>query len=174
MKALYDKCIAWVDFLTPDAVNVYVHNQNAPVPDNPRVSLRIVQQGPTAHYRDGVDPDNNNQPVTRWFGFTLALEIFGSELLEAEEIASFMMDFMPFSEARIDLMGRDTAFHRLIAGPLVVDSVIGARIEPRVTLDLQMSATNDLVYEVGPIETVELAGDVESNQLDTTATTNVP
>lgn len=161
MRPIYDKCIAWIDAITPDGVTVYVRDQNAPAPAPPRVTLRIGATTEIAHYRGGIN-DAGTQDVTRWKGFTLAMQIYGTSILEAEDIAQDIMDQAYFSELRIDLMGRDTAFHQVLSGPNSVDDVIGARIEPRVMLDFQMSATRDLVYDVGPIEEVEIAGDVSA------------
>lgn len=161
MRPLYDKCIAWIDAITPDGVTVYVRDQNAPAPASPRVTVRIGATTEIAHYRGGIN-DADTQDVIRWSGFTLALQAFGTSILEAEEIAQSIMDQVYLSEKRIELMGRNTAFHQVISGPNTVDAVIGAEIEPRVTLDLKMSATRDLVYDVGPIEEVEIVGDVSA------------
>lgn len=159
MRPLYDKCIAWIDAITPAGVTVYVRDQNAPAPSSPRVALRIGATTEIAHHRGGIN-EAGAQDVIRWHGFTLQMQIFGTSILEAEDIAQSIMDQAYFSELRIDLMGRNVAFSNVALGPTTINEVIGAEIEPRVTLDFLMSATRDLVYEVGPIEEVEIAGDV--------------
>lgn len=175
MKPLYDKCISWIDAITPDGVTVYVRDQNAPAPASPRVALRMGGTSEIAHYRGGIN-DAGTQDVIRWSGFTLQMQIFGTTILEAQDIAQSIMDQVYFSELRVDLMGRDTAFHQVLSGPTSVDAVIGAQIEPRVTLDLQMSAARDLAYDAGPIEEVEIAGDVSAiaTSRTTSAKTYVP
>ena len=159
MTPLYTKSIAWIDAITPAGVTVYVRDQNAPAPASPRVALRVAATTETAHWRGGIN-DNDQQDVIRWIGFTLSMQVYGTDILEAENIAAQIMDMAYFSELRVDHMGRNVAFNRVISGPQTIDATIGARIEPRVTLDLQMSAARDLVYDVGPIEEVEMAGDV--------------
>lgn len=159
MKPLYDKCIAWIDAITPAGVVVYVRDQNAPAPPSPRVTLRIVTTSETSNYRGGIN-DDDAQTVVRWHGFTLAMQIYGTTILEAQDIAQSIMDQVHFTELRIDHLGRNATFNQVIAGPTSIDGVIGARIEPRVTLDFQMSAVRDITYNVGPIEEVQFAGDV--------------
>jgi len=159
MKPLYDKCIAWIDAITPAGVVVYVRDQNAPAPPSPRVTLRIVTTSETSNYRGGIN-DDDVQTVVRWHGFTLAMQIYGTTILEAQDIAQSIMDQVHFTELRIDHLGRNATFNQVIAGPTSIDGVIGARIEPRVTLDFQMSAVRDITYNVGPIEEVQFAGDV--------------
>lgn len=160
MQAVYAKCISWIDAITPDGVTVYVRDQNAPPPASPRVALRIAAVREQAQYRDGID-DTDTQPVTRWISFTLALTIHAEGDLEAETIAGDIQDRLWFSEQRIEHTGRDVAFNAILNGPQTINATIGPRIEGRVSLDLAMSATRALAYEVGPIETVTFGGNVD-------------
>ncbi len=175
MRPIYDKCIGWINAITPDGVTIYVRDQNAPAPASPRVALRVAAVTDTAHYRDGINEDNT-QDVVRWIGFTLAMQIYGTDILEAESIAAGILDMSRNAELRIDIMGRSVTFNRVISGPNSIDGVIGARIEPRATLDLQMSAIRNLVYDIGPIEEVEFTGDVSGNAVSRTvsAKTYIP
>lgn len=160
MTPLYAKCIAWIDALTPNGVIVYVRDQNAPAPPSPRVTVRIVTTSETSTYRGGINPDDDHQTVVRWHGFTLAMQIYGTTILEAQDIAQDILDQVHFSELRIEHLGRNATFNQVIAGPTSIDGAIGAQIEPRVTLDFQMSAVRDITYDVGPVEEVQFAGDV--------------
>ena len=159
MKPLYDKCIAWINSITPEGVTVYVRNQNAPAPPSPRITVRIAATSDIATYRGGV-AEGGDQQVVHWRRFTLAMQIYGTEILEAENLAAQIMDLVRFSELRTESLGRNVTFNNVLSGPDSVDEIIGTEFEPRVILDFNMSATRDLVYDVGTIENVQFVGDV--------------
>lgn len=188
MSPLYASLHAWLVAMLPAGVTVYVRDQNAPTPPNPRVTMRIAAMTDIAHYRDGVtetgepaalvdesgtvllnplgealaDPATviAQQALTRWVGFTLALEFYGETIFDAETMAADMLDLCRFDELRIDHLGRTATFNRVLSGPNSIDATFGAQIEPRTTLDLAMSATRERLLDVGPIETAEIAARV--------------
>jgi hypothetical protein len=188
MSPLYANLNAWLVAMLPAGVTVYVRDQNAPTPPNPRVTMRIAAMTDIAHYRNGItetgEPDAvvdeagglllnargeahaasddviTRQALTRWVGFTLALEFYGENIFEAETMAADMLDLCRFDELRIDHLGRTATFNRVLAGPNSIDATFGAQIEPRTTLDLAMSATRERLLDVGPIETAEVAASV--------------
>lgn len=172
MNAIYQNVIAWLEAIKPEGVTIMVSNQNAPSPARPYMTIRISESGDIAHYKAPNVDEHGNLPVTRWVRLTCALQIFGrpDNPLEAESIAQHIADRVYNDTLRIGILGRSLAFNQILTGPQSVDQIAGVEWEPRAILDLGMSASRDLEYEIGIIETVEVKGDVDDREFEFTVT----
>lgn len=174
MNAVYQKVIDWLNAIKPAGVTIIVADQNSPSPARPYMTMRITQSGEIAHQLgEGVDCDGNLD-VVRWVRLTCALQVFGrpDHPLEAEEIAQHIADRVYNDAVRIDTLGRSLAFNLILNGPQSVNQIAGVEWEPRVVMDLGMSASRDLQYEIGIIETVEVKGEVDDREFEFTVTSD--
>ena len=172
MEATYDKIRAWLDVLTPDGCKVVIRDQNAPAPTPPFVTLKLGTVSDIARdYSEGVD-EEGDQAVVRWVSITADIQVYGSSVYEAENIAQDIMDFAYFREQNLDILGRSLTFQLPLSAPQTVDGVIGAKMEPRVVMALGFSAARDLVYGVGAIETVIYEGTVDETTITDEVTAN--
>jgi hypothetical protein len=174
MNAVYQSAIAWLEAIKPAGVTIIVANQNAPSPPRPYMTVRISESGDIAHYKAPNVDEHGNLPITRWVRLTCALQIFGrpEQPLEAETIAQHIADRVYNDTQRIDILGRSLAFNQILTGPQSVDQIAGVEWEPRAILDLGMSASRDLEYEIGAIEIVEIKGEVDDREFEFTVTSD--
>jgi hypothetical protein len=170
MNDIYQRVIAWLTAIKPEGVTLIVADQNAPSPPRPYMTMRLSQSGEIAHYTTPNVDEDGDQGVVRWVRLTCALQIFGRPevLLEAENIAQHMADRVYNETQRIEILGRSVAFNQILNGPQSVDQIAGVEWEPRVVLDLGMSAARDLVYAIGCIEVVEVKGTVDNREFEFT------
>lgn len=170
MNEIYQRVIAWLTAITPQGVTIIVADQNAPSPTRPYMTLRLSQSGEIAHYTTPNVDEEGDLGVTRWIRLTAALQIFGRPdvPLEAENIAQHIADRVYNETQRVEILGRSLAFNQILNGPQSVDQIAGVEWEPRVVLDLGMSAARDLTYEIGCIEFVEVKGKVDNREFEFT------
>lgn len=172
MNTVYQRVIAWLDAIKPAGVTIIVADQNAPSPARPYMTMRITQSGEIAHQKAANVDEDGNLDIVRWVRLTCALQVFGQpeQPLEAEGIAQHIADRVYNDVLRIDTLGRSLAFNQILNGPQSINQIAGVEWEPRVSMDLGMSASRDLQYEIGAIEIVEVKGEVDEREFEFTVT----
>lgn len=165
MTDAYSRIFAWLKSMAPEGVTFMVQNANIPAPPRPYITVKISATAEYGFDRTGVD-DEGLQQHTRFHAMTVSLQIYGAPVThpegvpESETIAQSIMDNVYNYDSALEYLGRTIAFNNVLLGPQTVDAVIGTEWEPRVVLDLGMSATRDTLYDVGVIENVEYAGNI--------------
>jgi len=174
MNQIYERMIAWLEAIKPAGVTIIVANQNTPSPARPYITMRINQSGEIAHQKAANVDEDGKLAIVRWIRLTCALQVFGrpEQPLEAETIAQHIADRVYNDTQRIDIIGRSLAFNQILNGPQSVDQIAGVEWEPRAILDLGMSASRDLEYEIGAIEIVDIKGEIDNRVFEFTVTSN--
>lgn len=157
-------CLDWIRSISPPGVTVVHQHQNAPSPDGAHVSLNITNGAQIAVYRGPVS-DEGQQRVTRWVSFTLAIQARGGGPFGSADIALHIADRLEFSELRIEHTGRDMAFAQILNGPIDITTKVDSRWETRTLLELQMTETRCVVFNVGVIEEVHFAGTAGDHEI---------
>lgn len=156
MIEIYKKIVAFFQDILGSNVNIIVANQNAPRPPRPVVTIKLSQIGDL-----GKDRSMNLDEkivIKRWLNLVLTVQIFARPqfITEAEEIAQKILDGMHDLNKRIFIMGRDVAFTHVVAPPSNIDEVLGSNFEPRVIIELGMTASREhIILNDTAIEEVE-------------------
>jgi hypothetical protein len=186
MDAIYTKLQTWLTGLVPAGCAVIVADQNAPTPALPLITYRVRVNADIARdFSANVRDLNADQPeaippalplpevwaldVVRWVRLSVDVQAYGRTILEAESIAQGILDFAYNQARNTDVLGRSVAFNLVVQSPQTIDGVIGAKFEPRVVMTLGFSASRQMVYDVGAIDTVFMEGQVETQTVQSEA-----